>query len=157
MLKVQQTADGKGKRLTTTIPIQRDTAFHQIRQYRPATERTYTSVQIDINQDIEEFYLAHLNHSCDPNVIVDTTKLELRAIRDIARGEDLTFFYPSTEWHMAEPFRCLCGSTRCIGQVSGAKHLTLNVLGQYFINQHIGAMAMEHLLGAQSPKTPVAV
>lgn len=157
MLKVQQTADGKGKRLTTTVPIRHDTALHLIRQYRPASEKTYTSVQIDINHSIEEFYLAHLNHSCEPNVIVDTTKLELRAIRDIGPGEDLTFFYPSTEWHMAQPFQCLCGSPRCIGKVSGARDLPLNVLGQYFINQHIGAMAMEHLLGTQPLKTLIAV
>ena len=157
MLRVQQTADGKGQCLTTTTPIQRETVFHLIRQYRPSPERTYSSVQIDVNKSIEEFYLAHLNHSCDPNVIVDTAKLELRAIRDIGRGEDLTFFYPSTEWQMAKPFQCLCGTTRCIGTVSGAKNLALNVLGQYFINQHIGAMAMEHLLGAQPLKTPVVV
>ncbi|MEM1310899.1 MAG: SET domain-containing methyltransferase [Cyanobacteria bacterium P01_H01_bin.153] len=157
MLRVQQTANGQGKSLTTTVPIRRGTAFHQIRQYRPATEKTYTSVQIDINYDIEEFYLAHLNHSCEPNVIIDTTKLELRAIRDIERGEDLTFFYPSTEWQMAEPFQCLCGSTNCLGKISGARDLSLNVLGQYFINQHIGAMAMEHLLVAQQIKTPIAV
>ncbi|MEM1280170.1 MAG: SET domain-containing methyltransferase [Cyanobacteria bacterium P01_H01_bin.152] len=157
MLKVQQTADGTGKCLTTTMPIRRDTAFHLIRQYRPATEKTYTSVQIGINDSIEEFYLAHLNHSCEPNVIVDTKKLELRAIRDIAPGEDLTFFYPSTEWHMAQPFQCSCGSPRCIGKVSGARDLPLNLLGGYFVNQHIGAMAMEHLIGAQKLKTPIAV
>ncbi len=157
MLQVQQTADGKGKRLTTTMPIRRNTTFHLIRQYSPAPEKTYTSVQIDIDHSIEEFYLAHLNHSCEPNVIVDTAKLELRAIRDIGPGEDLTFFYPSTEWHMAQPFQCLCGAPSCIGTVSGARDLTLNVLGEYFINQHIGAMAMEHLLGAQQLKTPIAV
>ncbi|MGD1931905.1 MAG: SET domain-containing protein-lysine N-methyltransferase [Leptolyngbyaceae cyanobacterium] len=147
MLIVQTAADGKGKRLTTTQPIQRGAAFHTIANYRFADERTYTSVQIDSDESIEEHFLAHLNHSCNPNVIIDATSLELRAIRDIQPGEDLTFFYPSTEWAMAEPFTCLCGTANCIGTISGARDLPLNVLGRYFINRHIGGAALEHLVG----------
>ena len=41
--------------------------------------------------------------------------------RDIAAGEELTYFYPSTEWEMDRPFRCLCGAPDCVGVVSGAK------------------------------------
>jgi hypothetical protein len=147
MLTVQMAVDGQGKRLITNTPIQRGEVFHKITDYQPAIGRTYTSVQIDVNGSIEEFYLAHLNHSCAPNVLVDTAQLVLRAARNISPGEALTFFYPSTEWEMAEPFPCLCNAPNCLGTILGAKDLSLTVLGRYFINRHIGMMALEHLVG----------
>ncbi|NJM97533.1 MAG: SET domain-containing protein [Phormidesmis sp. RL_2_1] len=156
MLIVQTATDGQGKRLTTTTAIQRSQVFHQIVDYTPALIRTYTSVQNTAESSIEEFFLAHLNHHCNPNVVVDTARMELRAIRDISPGEDLTFFYPSTEWEMAEPFACLCGDNKCLKTISGAKDISLNVLGNYFINRHIGIMALEHLLGAEPVLRPVA-
>lgn len=156
MLTVQIMADGKGKRLTTTVPIQRDQVFHQIADYRPALMRTYTSVQSSENTSIEEFFLAHLNHHCNPNVVVDMARMELRAIRAILPGEDLTFFYPSTEWEMAEPFACLCGDIQCLGVISGAKDISLSTLGRYFINHHIGTMALEHLMGVRPAPVPIA-
>lgn len=156
MLRVDRAADGKGKRLTTTVAIAQGTAFHSFRHHRTATVRTYTSVQVGIDRSIEEFFLAHLNHSCDPNVIVDAEKQELRAIRNIQPGEDLTFFYPSTEWEMAEPFGCLCGAAECMGTISGARDLSLSMLGRYFINRHIAIMAMEHLLCADSVNSAIA-
>lgn len=61
-----------------------------------------------------------LNHSCDPNCWLDG--LVLRARRDIAPGEQLTFDYNCTEWSMASPFRCGCGA--CDGAtVQGYAHL----------------------------------
>jgi hypothetical protein len=68
---------------------------------------------------------------------MDFSQMELRAIRDIEPGEELTFFYPSTEWDMSTPFQCLCGSSQCLKRITGARYLPLNVLGRYFINQHI--------------------
>lgn len=146
MLTVQTMADGKGKRLTTTEAIEHGQSVHQIVDYQLALVRTYTSVQNSKDTSIEEFFLAHLNHHCNPNVVVDMARMELRAIRDIAAGEDLTFFYPSTEWEMAEPFSCLCNDAHCLRTISGAKDISLNVLSRYFINGHIGAMALECLL-----------
>lgn len=149
MLVVQTAADGKGKRLTTTVAIQEGEVFHHIVDYQHALKRTYTSVQVTPSTSIEEFFLAHLNHSCEPNVIVDAARLELRAIRDIRSGEDLTFFYPSTEWEMAEPFTCLCGTSTCLGTISGAKDMTLSMMGRYFVNHHIGVLALNHLLSSE--------
>jgi hypothetical protein len=39
-----------------------------------------------------------LNHSCDPTVIVDTTRFKIYAARALAAKEELTFFYPSLDW-----------------------------------------------------------
>jgi hypothetical protein len=30
--------------------------------------------------------------------------------RGLAEGQDITFFYPSTEWDMAQGFDCSCGA-----------------------------------------------
>ena len=61
-----------------------------------------------------------LNHSCDPNCWFDGRIL--RARRDIAPGEQLTFDYNCTEWSMASPFDCACGA--CDGApVRGYAHL----------------------------------
>jgi hypothetical protein len=69
---------------------------------------------------------------------------ELRVVadRDLKAGEDLSFFYPSTEWNMGKPFKCLCDAPKdiCLGQISGAEGVDREVLKKYSINPHISAM-----------------
>lgn len=95
------------------------------------------TVQIGRTEHTDVGKLAALNHSCDPNVILDTTNMQMVARRDIAKGEELSFFYPSTEWEMDAPFICLCGSTNCIHVVAGARFLPLSTLEHHFLNKHI--------------------
>lgn len=127
-----------GIRLVTTTPIKKGTVFHKFTDYQLMPHPTYQTVQLDDRTHINELnVLALLNHSCEPNVIVDTTLLECRAICDIEAGETLYFFYPSTEWDMARPFQCQCGSSRCLKFVAGASYVSDETLSQYFVNQHI--------------------
>ena len=105
-----------------------------------AKERAYTSVQVSETSDIElNSDLVYCNHSCDPNVVFDMAKFEVRVDKDrpVKQGDDLTFFYPSTEWDMQQPFQCRCGSSKCLGTVRGAKYLDDKVLKQYSLNPHI--------------------
>ena len=95
------------------------------------------TVQTGNHRHIEIGTLAYMNHSCNPNIVMDTARMQVRAVRAIQPGEELTFFYPSTEWEMVSPFICLCGSPNCIHVVAGAKFLPLLVLERYYINQHI--------------------
>ncbi|EIM86877.1 uncharacterized protein STEHIDRAFT_131417 [Stereum hirsutum FP-91666 SS1] len=94
--------------------------------------KAYSSVQcgpnvddhIELNSD-----LLYVNHSCEPNVAFDLSALNykewhVRALRDIHKGDTLTFFYPSTEWNMEQPFDCLCGSSTCLRTIKGAAYLT---------------------------------
>ena len=67
------------------------------------------------------------------------------AARDVAVGEELTFFYPSTEWEMSSPFICLCGATNCIHVVAGTRFLPLSTLEQHFLNRHIRELMIELL------------
>ena len=89
--------------------------------------------------------LAALNHSCDPNVVLDTDHMLMIARRDIEKGEELSFFYPSTEWEMQAPFICLCGSANCIHVVAGARFLPLSTLETHYLNKHIREMMIELL------------
>lgn len=68
--------------------------------------------------------LKYVNHSCAPSVFFDIEKMQLVTLRDIAPGEELTFFYPSTEWHMTEAFQCHCGARECLGSIAGAAELS---------------------------------
>ena len=95
------------------------------------------TVQISRDKHTHVGKLAALNHSCDPNVILDTDKMVMIARRDIEKGEELSFFYPSTEWEMAAPFICLCGSANCIHVVAGARFLPLSTLEHHYLNPHI--------------------
>ena len=77
------------------------------------------------------FELRYINHSCDPNVFFDVDADVLRAIKNITPGDEFSFFYPSTEWSMAEQFDCMCGMQSCIGRISGAADLPLEVLQRF--------------------------
>lgn len=82
-------------------------------------------------------FLQYINHSCNPNVFFNTTTMELIALKAIEPGEEFTFFYPSTEWFMAEPFHCLCGEANCIGIIKGAKEINIDTLSQYRLTDFI--------------------
>lgn len=103
------------------------------------------TVQIGRTEHTDVGKLAALNHSCDPNVILDTLNMKMVARRDIAKGEELSFFYPSTEWEMDAPFICLCGSANCIHVVAGARFLPLSVLETHYLNAHIREEMIELL------------
>ncbi|CCF49182.1 hypothetical protein NDA11_007606 [Ustilago hordei] len=110
-----------------------------------ASTRSYSTVQtgpwthIELNSD-----LLYCNHSCDPNVAFligdaeDQQSWKAKAINKINKGDTLTFFYPSTEWHMSQPFDCTCGhEALCLGKIDGAHSIPLSTLKRYFINEHI--------------------
>jgi hypothetical protein len=103
------------------------------------------TVQISQDKHTEVGKLSALNHSCDPNVILDTANLEMIARRDIEVGEELSFFYPSTEWEMDAPFICLCGAVNCIHVVAGARFLPLSTLENHYLNKHIREMMIDLL------------
>ena len=61
----------------------------------------------------------------------------------LKEGDELTFFYPSTEWSMAQPFECLCKTEACAGEIKGARDMSKEVLGRYWLNKHIEEMLAE--------------
>ncbi len=99
----------------------------------------YLTIQISDRQHLilDPEFLQYINHSCDPNIFFDTQKMALIALKDIEIGEELTFFYPSTEWSMARGFDCMCQRENCLGRIQGAAHLPLDVLSQYQLSEYI--------------------
>ncbi len=59
------------------------------------------------------------------------------AIKDIGNGEELKFFYPSTEWEMDQPFICNCGSSQCLGLISGALAIDSDARHRYQVSNYI--------------------
>ncbi len=68
------------------------------------------------------YFWRYLDHHCEPTTVIRDRAVI--ALRDIAEGDGVTFDYNTTEYDMAEPFQCHCGSARCVGVVRGARHLT---------------------------------
>ena len=99
-------------------------------------EKTYKTLQLGVDKHallLDE--LVYLNHSCDPNVYFNNDAMY--AIKDIKAGDELTFFYPSTEWEMREPFDCWCKSPNCVKKIQGAKFLDKEVLLKFNLSPHI--------------------
>ena len=113
------------------------------------------TVQIGQEKHTEVGKLSALNHSCDPNVILDTERLIMVARRDIKKGEELSFFYPSTEWEMDAPFICLCGASNCIHVVAGARFLPLSTLENHYLNRHIREMMIQLLNNTEGHLTQI--
>ncbi|KAE8824123.1 hypothetical protein PTNB73_09082 [Pyrenophora teres f. teres] len=124
--------------------------FARITNPTPATV-AYSSVQasrdlhIELNSD-----LVYINHSCAPSLVFDMARWEIRVSdkgEGLKEGDELTFFYPSTEWDMAQPFDCLCKKKECVGRVAGARDMDESVLGRYWLNAHVEELLEERRKG----------
>ncbi|VVT57220.1 uncharacterized protein SAPINGB_P005594 [Magnusiomyces paraingens] len=96
--------------------------------------RDFTTVQIEDKGHMKfENEFEYMNHSCAPTaaltIDVDpesgAANVNIKVLKPIAPGQDITFFYPSTELEMDEPFDCWCGAPTCIKHVSGARAIPL--------------------------------
>ncbi len=100
----------------------------------PSPDPTRYTVQIGEDQHLEvspgltaeqildRYFWRFMNHSCDPNAFIQG--MDVIALRDFAPWEGVTFNYNTTEYDMAEPFDCRCGSVHCLGPIRGFKHLS---------------------------------
>ncbi|CAE6412791.1 unnamed protein product [Rhizoctonia solani] len=113
------------------------------------TKKSWSSVQSGIEPDdhIElNSVLVYINHSCSPNTAFDLSssnkeEWNLRALRDIQVEEELSFFYPSTEWDMDQGFQCRCQAKNCLGYIRGAKDLSrAQVVERGFISSYISKL-----------------
>ncbi|WP_190093882.1 SET domain-containing protein-lysine N-methyltransferase [Streptomyces melanogenes] len=87
------------------------------------------SVQVDegVHLDLPEgvgqeeimdvYFWRFMNHSCSPNTRI--VGRQVLAVTDIGAGEEITFHYATTEFALAEPFDCRCGSQNCAGRIAG--------------------------------------
>ena len=102
----------------------------------------YLTIQIEEKKHIHlsPEFLQYVNHSCSPNVLFNTSTMNFECVSDILQGDQLTFFYPATEWDMSQPFECNCGSTNCLGLIKGASATPLSGLKKYTLSAFISLM-----------------
>ncbi len=71
-----------------------------------------------------------INHSCDPNMGIKG-RVEFVALRNIKKGEELTFDYSITEEDIFWKFKCNCGSKKCRRVLYSIQSLSLPVFKRY--------------------------
>jgi len=120
-------------RLVTNQAVPAGTPLFPLDGELTATPTRYT-VQLDerrhvdlpagceLEEVLDRYYWRFMNHACEPAAVIrDRSVLSLRPI---PAWSEITFHYASTEYDMAEPFGCRCGSDRCEGVVQGFRYLT---------------------------------
>jgi hypothetical protein len=143
--EVRQAADSGAKSLHAKQSFKPGDVLSKFYPEAILSSATYLTIQLDEKEHISLLpeYLRYTNHSCSPNIFFDTTSLEVVCLCPVQPGEEMTFFYPSSEWDMAQPFDCCCGSSECLGTIQGARHLADDVLKNYrltdFIQQKLKA------------------
>ncbi|KAG8728631.1 hypothetical protein FRC12_021613 [Ceratobasidium sp. 428] len=95
-------------------------------------QKTWSSIQHGVGEE-DHFELnsvyVFMNHSCNPNVALDVSssncsKWHARVLKKINPGDEITIFYPSTEWDSPQPFDCRCRTQNCVGYYRGSKYLS---------------------------------
>jgi hypothetical protein len=149
---VRQNTQNGQKSLHAAVSFKAGDTIHSFSAGAVLHVPTYLTVQIATERHItlQPELLQYINHSCDPNVFFDTTAMQVVCLKPIQPGEEFTFFYPSTEWDMAQPFICQCGSANCLQLIRGAAHLSADVLQQYRLTDFIQQQLLKH-------RTPVSI
>tara|TARA_B100001996_G_C18618075_1_gene576534 strand:- start:374 stop:859 length:486 start_codon:yes stop_codon:yes gene_type:complete len=73
----------------------------------------------DLDGDFKFNTARLINHSCDPNCEVEGTglKLWISAIKNIKKGEELTYDYGFSYDKDYKQFPCKCGKQNCVGYI----------------------------------------
>jgi hypothetical protein len=71
---------------------------------------------------LDRFFWRFTNHSCEPNALLRDR--EMVALTCIEPWQQITFNYNTTEYDMAQPFACRCGSRSCAGEIRGYRWLS---------------------------------
>jgi hypothetical protein len=137
--EVWQNAETKQKSLHALKPFKPGDSISRFHAGSLSGAATYLTVQIGINRHITLLpeFLQYINHSCEPNVFFNTTTMQVICLKELNVGDELTFFYPSTEWNMVQPFVCNCGSKDCLQLINGASHLSSGTLKKYRLTDFI--------------------
>lgn len=125
-LKVEEIV-GKSKGVITNVDILAGSLVVVGKPREVSKERTNMSFQVDVNSHVLlDDPAERLNHSCNPNLGVRLNSFggyNFYARRDIEKGEELTWCYPTTEYESIAVPKCFCGSSNCLKQIKGWEYL----------------------------------
>ncbi len=111
------------------------------RRYESGEERESDPLQVGEKEylDLEEPYV-FINHSCSPNAYMNG-KNELKALKEIKKGEEITYDYSLTEWtddslwgdeyEEVWTMECGCGSKECRGVVTEFDYLPKELIEKH--------------------------
>jgi len=124
------------------------TGIHQQNPPSYSTTQAGRDLHVELNSNIH-----FTNHSCDPSLEwhMDVFEIRVRRDRALKKGDILSFFYPSTEWTLAQSFDCWCGAGegRCCGKIVGARDMDEEVLRRFWLNGYIEEMLAERKEGVK--------
>jgi hypothetical protein len=127
-------------RTTRSVVASRDIAAGEtvLKSWGQQTpKRSRHSMQVDVDTHIlPDGVMVLVNHSCEPNCGVQirtaSREIEVRALRKIAAGEEISFDYNTFEYELDHGgSRCTCGAATCRGLVPGFKHVAAEVKARY--------------------------
>ena len=73
----------------------------------------------DIDGDVNYNFAKYINHSCNPNceVVGKGLKLWIKSIKDIKKGEELSYDYGFSFDENFKDYPCRCNSKNCCGYI----------------------------------------
>jgi len=107
-----------GGQVITTSHVPEGEALFNIETYILLAGPTYQSVRLAGGFHALATYVSAMNHSCDPSAHINVERRVVTARRDLKPGDEVNFYYPSTEVDIVQPFDCACGAPNCIGYVA---------------------------------------
>ncbi|HEX4044098.1 MAG TPA: SET domain-containing protein [Gammaproteobacteria bacterium] len=105
----------QGVGVFTTKPVKKGHLLFKLTG-KILTAPTRTSVEIGKNRHVENAIAQYVNHSCAPTAKVVKKNREFVSVRDIEKGEEITFDYNKNESVLASPFKCRCCHKKVIGR-----------------------------------------
>jgi hypothetical protein len=143
-----------GLSLRSKVNLPAGAHFCNITVHTPQPSATWRTIQTSETTHTEiSSALLDLNHSCDPSLEIHVNvpddqgkypggiaaEVKVERNKDLRAGDELTFFYPSTEWEFDRAFECSCGASKdlCIGMLTGARDIKVEVLERYWVCGHI--------------------
>ncbi|OQY92380.1 MAG: hypothetical protein B6D37_13890 [Sphingobacteriales bacterium UTBCD1] len=113
--------EGKAQRIISRRYMERNWNEREKENFRryayPISKEVY------ILWDVDPSEWAPQNHSCDPNT--EFNGLNVIAIKNISKGEELTLDYARFLDESMEPFQCSCSSPDCRGMIFGIKDMSV--------------------------------
>jgi hypothetical protein len=132
--QVMHAADGTVAGIQARKDFDSRMRIAKVSGYAVSERRTHT-LQLSARIHLYDcWFCGLLRHSCNPNVFIDSTYLELWTVQPVVAGALLTLDYASTEDALFRQFACQCGELNCRGWITGSQE-PLNADGQAFMTR----------------------
>ncbi|MBI5371078.1 MAG: ATP-grasp domain-containing protein [Sphingobacteriales bacterium] len=115
--------EGRAQRIITKRFVEKNWNEEEKMHFRRYAYPVSEQVFILWDEDPSEW--APQNHCCNPNTAFEG--LNVLALCDISKGQELTLDYADFLDENMEPFDCQCGAANCRGKISGQAGNSLNL------------------------------